>query len=186
MQHITKKYFFYVLILLCSFSVYGQQKPAAFKLFFEKSYIHTDRNVYVQGDDVWFKVYLINGQSNTPINTSGNLYVELIDPNAQIVSKQTIRLDDGLGNGDFKLVDTIPAGNYRIRAYTNWMRNFGDNFIFEKGITILSSLSLTTQKDPVIIPNKSKKEKASADAVAVSVAMRFSRILALLPLRLRW
>ncbi len=169
MQYIAKITIFHIFILLCSISVYGQQKsPGAFKIFFEKIYIHTDRNLYIQGEDIWFKAYLINGQTNRIINTSGNLYLELINPDAQIINKQTICLNDGLGNGDFKLADTIPAGSYRIRAYTNWMRNFGDNFIFEKKITVLSSSALTTQKYPVIV-NKPKAKKASSDEETIII-----------------
>ena len=103
-------------------------------VFFEKAYLHTDRDVYGQGEDIWFKAYVVNAKHNTPINYSHNLYVELIDPATKILSRKVIRLENGLGNGDFKLSDSITAGTYRLRAYTNWMRNFGDNFIFEKNI----------------------------------------------------
>ncbi|MVN23436.1 MG2 domain-containing protein [Mucilaginibacter arboris] len=114
----------------------GAAKPAGFKLFFEKVYLQTDRNLYASGDNLWFKAYLVNGLSTSLTNTSNNLDVELISPEATIISREIIRMDNGLGNGDFKLSDTIPDGNYRLRAYTNWMRNFGDNFVFEKAIAI--------------------------------------------------
>ncbi|MGY0039868.1 hypothetical protein [Pedobacter sp. NJ-S-72] len=38
--------------------------------------------------------------------------------------------------GDFKLTDTLPEGNYRIRAYTQWMRNAGPDFFFDKTLKI--------------------------------------------------
>lgn len=116
--------------------------PAADKnipVFFEKVYLHTDRDKYLQGEDIWFKAYMLNAQNNALINYSHNLYVELINPAAKIVLRKMLRLENGLANGDFKLADSLPAGNYRIRAYTNWMRNFGDNFIFEKNIRILNT-----------------------------------------------
>ena len=132
-------------------------------LFFEKTYLHTDRDVYGQGEDMWFKAYVVNAQDNALINYSHNLYVELIGPRAKIVKRETIRLEDGLGNGDFKLSDTIPAGNYRIRAYTNWMRNFGDNFIFEKQITILHAQAVPVAPDPKSsAKNKGKGKTATA------------------------
>ena len=121
-------------------SLQAQQEPsgntAGFKLFFEKVYLHTDRSCYAAGDNIWFKAYLVNAQSNYPTNTSDNLYVELIDPDARIVSREVIRLYHGTGEGDFKLDDSIPGGSYRLRAYTNWMRNFGDHFIFERSLTV--------------------------------------------------
>jgi len=127
-------------VLLCnlyfSFSAHAQQAPV-FKLFFEKTYLHTDRDVYTQGDTLWFKAYLVNAADNKLINTSNNLHVELIDAQAHICGSEVVRLDGGTGKGDFDLNDTVPAGAYRLRAYTNWMRNFGDNFFFEKNITLL-------------------------------------------------
>ena len=63
--------------------------------------------------------------------------MELISPEAVIINREIVRMDNGLGNGDFKLSDSIPDGNYRIRAYTNWMRNFGDNFVFENRLPFI-------------------------------------------------
>ena len=47
-----------------------------------------------------------------------------------------LRIDNGVGAGDFHLGDSIASGNYMIRAYTNSMRNFGEIFFFEKEIVV--------------------------------------------------
>ena len=139
-----------VVIFICSFLGMGQyasaqKKPVSttppqknFALFFEKVYVHTDRDYYATGEDIWFKAYLVNGLSNYPTFSSNNLYIDLISPESKIMSREIIRLDNGMGVGDFKLTDSIPEGVYHLKAYTNWMRNFGDNFIFDKQITIHS------------------------------------------------
>ena len=44
-----------------------------------------------------------------------------------------------MGNGDFQLSDSLKSGAYRLRAYTSWMLNFRDDFVFEKNITIAGS-----------------------------------------------
>ena len=90
----------------------------------EKVYLHTDRTRYYPGDDIWFKAYLIDAYYKTLTGNSGNLHVELISPSREIISSRTVRLENGLGNGDFSLSPELPAGKYRIRAYTNYMRNF--------------------------------------------------------------
>jgi uncharacterized protein (DUF2147 family) len=117
------------------------QAPKPSKLFFEKVYLHTDRDYYSTGDDLWFKAYLVDAQTNIPIGYTNNLYVDLISSDAKIINSETVYLSNGLGKGDFKLADSIPAGTYRLRAYTNWMRNFGDNFIFEKTITLSNTIA---------------------------------------------
>jgi hypothetical protein len=49
-----------------------------------------------------------------------------------------IGIDSGRGNGSFLLPASIRSGNYLIRAYTNWMRNFGSNTFFKQPITIIN------------------------------------------------
>ena len=106
----------------------------------EKVYLHTDRNYYYAGDDIWFKAYLIDASDNLFSSHSNNLHVELISPDSKIIDSKIIRLDEGLGNGDFRLSGNLKSGLYRLRAYTNYMRNFGDQLFFFKGITIINSL----------------------------------------------
>jgi hypothetical protein len=161
---------FILALVLLSFQtiVFAQQSqssPAeAFKLFFEKVYLHLDRSYYATGDDIWFKAYLVNAQSNAPINTSNNLYVELIDPSATIISRKVIRIDSAIGVGDFQLGDSIAAGTYRIRAYTNWMRNFGSHFVFEKEIQVTNIAEVNRNTYAAAKPPTSNKKVVSTAA----------------------
>lgn len=109
----------------------------------EKVYLHTDRDYYNPGDDIWFKSYVINDLTNVLSDSSRNLHVELISPSSEIIDSRIIRLDNGLGNGDFILPAGLRSGIYRIRAYTNYMRNFGDQLFFHKDITIINSNDTT-------------------------------------------
>jgi Large extracellular alpha-helical protein len=105
----------------------------------EKVYLHTDRDCYYPGDDIWFKAYLIDASYRLLSNHSNNLHVELISPASKIIESRIIRLNEGLGNGDFRLPEDLKSGRYRIRAYTNYMRNFDDQLFFNKDITIINS-----------------------------------------------
>jgi hypothetical protein len=104
----------------------------------EKVYLHIDRENYLAGDDIWFKAYLIDALDHLLTDHSSNLHVELISPSSEIISGRIIRLEGGLGNGDFKLPADIRSGRYRLRAYTNYMRNFSDQLFFTKEITIVN------------------------------------------------
>src|SRR5664279_5169805 len=105
----------------------------------EKVYLHTDRITYYPGDDIWFKAYLIDASERLLSSNSINLHVELISPDSKIIDNRVIKLENGLGNGDFKLAEKLQSGRYRLRAYTNYMRNFGDQLFFNKDITIINS-----------------------------------------------
>jgi hypothetical protein len=105
----------------------------------EKVYLHVDRDNYTAGDDVWFKAYLIDGIDRLLTDHSSNLHVELISPSSKIISSRIVRLVGGLGNGDFSLPDDIKSGRYKLRAYTNYMRNFSDALFFNKEIIVINS-----------------------------------------------
>lgn len=104
----------------------------------EKIFLHSDRKFYFPGDDIWFKAYLIDGFDRLLSNHSNNLHVELISSSSKIISSRIIKLADGLGNGDFKLPDSIKSGRYKIRAYTNYMRNFSEELFFTKAINVIN------------------------------------------------
>lgn len=106
-------------------------------IFFEKVYLHTDRDMYAGGDNIWFKAYIINPRTNSLSNASNNLYVELFDAKSNLVKREIVRMEEGVGKGDFKLMDSAIAGMYHLRAYTNWMKNFGTHFYFEKDIQVV-------------------------------------------------
>lgn len=105
----------------------------------EKIYIHFDKPYYAAGDDIWFRGYLVNALTHQPSELSRVMYVSLISPADTIVQRLALRKDKGNFNGSFQLDDALPAGQYRIRAYTNWMRNLGPDFFFEKEISIGNS-----------------------------------------------
>ncbi len=90
----------------------------------EKVYLHSDRDSYYPGDDIWFKAYLVGASYNLPTSHSGNLQVELISPSLEIIDSRMVKLTGGLGNGDFHLPDSLSSGIYNLRAYTNYMRNW--------------------------------------------------------------
>lgn len=108
----------------------------------EKIFLHTDRDYYSAGDDIWFKAYLIDASDRLLSNHSNNLHVELISPDLKIIDSRIIRLSEGLGNGDFQLSENLKSGPYGLRAYTNYMRNYDDQSFFFKRIAIINSTDI--------------------------------------------
>jgi hypothetical protein len=108
---------------------------------FEKMYIHLDRTSYAVGEDIWFKVYLLDGATNMPVAKSKMVYVELISPLNKIALTRTIKTEEGGGEGEFQIPAGSATGEYTIRAYTNYMRNFDDAFFFRKKIKVRSGIS---------------------------------------------
>jgi len=142
-----------VVILFLNLSTLGQsQKPIAFNItngleqffshqLFENAYLQFDKPYYAAGDTIYFKAYVTEGELHKPSGLSGVLHVDLIDPENKIDQSIKLRLDTGLTWGDFALPDSLPAGNYRIRAYTRLMRNYGESDFFYKTIPVGSLIN---------------------------------------------
>ena len=52
----------------------------------------------------------------------------------------------GTGSGSFYLPVNINSGAYRLRSYTNWMKNFNPDYFFEKSITIINTRKKTAPR----------------------------------------
>jgi TonB-dependent SusC/RagA subfamily outer membrane receptor len=103
----------------------------------EKAYLHLDKPYYSVGDTLWFKSYLVEGATHHADSASTLLYVDLIEQNTgKNVALRRVQLDGGLGHGDIPISTPLLAGAYTIRAYTHWMRNFSEDYFFQKSIYI--------------------------------------------------
>ena len=107
----------------------------------EEIYIHTDRNEYLAGEDMWFNAYLLDRQRLKPSSKSKIAYVELLNPENRPVVQKMVWLDGGYGPGQFVIPDSLSTGTYTIRAYTNLMKNFLPDNCFIKNIHIYNAFS---------------------------------------------
>lgn len=103
----------------------------------EKIYLHFDKPYYYANEDLWFKAYLVAGPDHLPSPYSDIVYTELINEQGELIVRHKILLKSGLGKGDFELPG-LASGNYTVRAYTHWMRNFDPAFFFQKQVAIIS------------------------------------------------
>ncbi|KAG1647864.1 hypothetical protein GQR58_030278 [Nymphon striatum] len=108
----------------------------------EKVYLHTDRDLISSSENLWYKVYTVLGEYHQFSLASKVIHVELIDPSNKILVSQTHELFDGKANGFIRLPQNLSSGNYQLRAYTNWMRNFNDNFFFKKMIKVVGETDM--------------------------------------------
>ena len=116
----------------------GGQRKALSITSKEKIYVHLDKPYYYPGETIWFKGYV--KFDNPAIDSlSGVVYAELIDPHDRVVLAKTLKIDSGSFYNDFVLSDTLQRGNYYLRAYTNFDRNFGDENLFAKPLFILNA-----------------------------------------------
>ncbi len=103
----------------------------------EKAYLQLDKPWYLPGDTIWFKAYLVDAASLTASQKSAIMYVDIANDSSRIVKSYSFPVAEGVTWGNIGLDEkTFPAGNYNLRAYTNWMRNFGGDFFFTKSFYV--------------------------------------------------
>jgi len=116
----------------------------------EKIYLHTDKPYYITGEKIFFRAFLLNALSNKETSPSRYIYVELINPADSIVQRIKIRRDSTrLFYGTIPLQEDLPQGAYKIRAYTQYMRNQGESSFFFNYVRISDPqiLSIQAQTD---------------------------------------
>jgi hypothetical protein len=102
----------------------------------EKIHVQTDKSSYLSGEDIWFRIFLVNALSLRPDTSSRYVYAELINPEKEVAGRVKIRPEAGAYHGHITLPEDIAAGIYQLRFYTRFMETQGEEYFFRKKITI--------------------------------------------------
>ena len=150
-----KKLFFLAVLFMgiLPFSAFSQFDTVAIKTIIEKTqklaeqhpaekvYLHFDKPYYAVGDTIWFKAYLTT-TLNIPSPLSKVVYVDIISERDSLVRTIRLPVSSGAASGNFTLAQqNFKEGNYRVRAYSSWMLNFGDAYFFNKVIPVGNTLN---------------------------------------------
>lgn len=114
---------------------YVQKQPQ------EKVYLHTDRDHYDAGDRVWLRAYVTDAVTHCLSQLSRYVYAELIDRRDSVLCRVKIPWRDSSFYGYLPLGEELPQGDYFVRAYTYWMQNAGDDYLFRKKIRVVNPRS---------------------------------------------
>jgi hypothetical protein len=93
--------------------------------------------MYIPGEKIWFKAYVVDAFSHQSPTYSRYVYVELINASDSLVRRVMVSNDEnGLFHGCIVLPEKTPEGDYTLRAYTRYLENPGDDYFFRKNIRI--------------------------------------------------
>jgi hypothetical protein len=85
----------------------------------EMAYIQTNKDIYETGEDLWFKVYLLDAQYLIPSLLSKTLYLQLLnEKDKKAVWQEKYEIQDGFAKGRVYLESSLPEGDYLLTAYT--------------------------------------------------------------------
>lgn len=150
-KHKDFQLIFTILLSFVAIAVEGQAKDSLFLSVSrnmdkqiaiypqEKIYLHTDKDVYIAGECIWFRTYIVEALTHKPISASRYAYTELINEHDSVVSRVKVKVDDNnIYQGFLSLPDHIKSGRYCVRAYTRYLCNEGDDYSYRKNVWVFN------------------------------------------------
>lgn len=141
----TMKKILLLLTVLLAVTVPAQDRVV------ERTYLTTDRDVYVAGETLWYSAFCLNASKGTLSTVSSVAYVELHDAEKMVASGK-VALLGGRGAGHLSLPGSLPTGNYRLVAYTaqnRAERGYDYNGLASKTVSVFNVFSGERVKDGV-------------------------------------
>ena len=134
----------------------------------ERIFTHINTSLFLTGEYLYYKVYCINNKTVHLSDLSKIGYVELIGETGEQLFKHKIKLENGLGNGDFFIPVTAQTGSYKLLAYTNWMKNEGVGLFFQADIHILNPYQAPITANQTTI-SKSNDTKTNSNRITKEI-----------------
>lgn len=154
MKKSVSKYYALALVtilVVCTQTIQAQSKiaPTDASQLAEKTVLFTDRETYVVNEDILFSAFNVSFPALRNADWSNILYVELISPDGEAyMSRKYIFSTEG-ANGKLRIPTSLLTGNYYLRAYTRWMRDYSPYHYFYKMVTVINPFRGELLEPPV-------------------------------------
>lgn len=136
-----KKYIIIIFSLLQLTII--SNKISAQTLLRETVWLQTNRDIYIAGEELHYKINLLENDTYQPSVLSKNVRLELLDVDGNKIIKKNFELINSQLSNTFSLPINLITGTYYLRAYSNWMRNFPKEEFSELKLRILNSYDAT-------------------------------------------
>lgn len=118
---------------------YQQQYPSV------KINMVFNQPVFSPGDTSFFNAWYTN-EENIPVKGNHIVNVDLISGSGSTMQQIRFRVKDGSSNNQIVFNKELKPGVYKLVAYTDWMKNFGETWFYQKRIQILQRNKVAIQE----------------------------------------
>ena len=108
----------------------------------EKIFAQTNKNIFVAGEELWFKAWIVNSLSHKYFSHSKTLFVDLVNEKDSVVTQLLLNIPSQKTEGLIKLSDSLREGFYCLRLYTATIQKYDTNSI------LVSAIYVTNKKFP--------------------------------------
>ena len=149
-----KVFLFYVFSFLINFTICCQTAQSGITLSKtsavsgETIRLFTDQNIYCVNEKIYFTAEYSCANELDSLAWSNVLYVELIKWNGNKLVQMKLNLTRPGTSGVIIIPGNLLSGNYYLRAYTKWMRNFSAGNYAYLLVKIVNPLRAETDEGP--------------------------------------
>ena len=109
----------------------------------EQLLVHTNKKLYITGEEIWMKAWIVNSLSHKYYSHSKTLYIDLVNEKDSAVAKLLLNIPSERTEANIKLSDSLKEGYYWLRAYTAHMQKRDTNAIS------VTPLYIVNKKSPI-------------------------------------
>ena len=110
-----------------------------FNLSREIPYLHLNKTSFIEGEEIWFKAYVLDQKTQKLHQQTTNLYCTVYNEKGEYKQTKLLYVKNGVVAGNIKIDSTFTDNTYYIKASTNWMRNFKEDQSFIQKIHIVTN-----------------------------------------------
>jgi hypothetical protein len=137
------KYYSLAIVLISvglGSSIVAQPKISAnqAKQLIEKTVLLTDREIYTVDENILFSAFNISSPALRNADWSTILYVELASPDGEIIVRRKFNYNKDGASGALRIPNSVLTGNYYLKAYTRWMRDYSPYNFYYKMVTVIN------------------------------------------------
>ena len=141
--------FFFLLCLLVGHTLTCHSQEGTMPESRELVYLQTDKGIYETGEDLWFKIYVMDAQSLALSERSKTLFVEMLNAKDSIVWQEKYPVLSGIAEGHMYIDKDLKEGDYRIHAYTRFsFLNDTLRPVYPKKIRVVKSIAYKGTDSP--------------------------------------
>ena len=104
----------------------------------EIAFLHLNKSVYLKGEPLGYKGYILDKKNLQPSLETSNLYLTIANANGTIIKSDLLWVKEGTTSGTIQIDSLFDPGEYTIKAYSNWMFNFQETNHFEQSILVVN------------------------------------------------
>ncbi len=138
----------------------------------ERTYLSTDKDVYVAGDLLWYSAFCVDVAKGTLSPVSDIAYIEL-HGNGILAATGKVALVNGRGAGRLELPASLPTGNYRLVAYTTQNKaesGYDYTGLASKTVSVFNVFSTERVKDGVEVVSDADYATMTSPVTSVTPA----------------